>query len=81
MLGQDVMMAYDLQQFGYSCLCDTTLQCDHYDERRKVWLPASAGKGYDIEYYKDKAGDWKMLLKETDDATAGIVHEIKMPKL
>jgi glycosyltransferase involved in cell wall biosynthesis len=81
MLGPDVMMAHDLQQFGYSCLCDTTLQCDHYDERRKVWLPASTGKGYDIEYYKDKSGDWKMLLKETDDATAGIVHEMKMPKL
>jgi len=77
MLGPDVMMIHDLHKFGYSCLCNTTVQCKHYDEKRKIWLPASDGKGYDIEYYKAEGDIWKMTLKETDNPQ--IMHEWQKP--
>lgn len=66
MLGPDVMMCHDLQEAGYKCLCDTRVQCSHYDERRNVWLPADVGKGYNIKFYKENGGLWKMELQETD---------------
>jgi len=63
MLGPDVMMIHDMREMGMDCLCDLSVQCDHYDDKRSVWLPASTGKGYDIRYYLDD-GKWKMLLDE-----------------
>jgi glycosyltransferase involved in cell wall biosynthesis len=63
MLGPDVMMIYDLGKMGYRCVTDLSVQCNHYDSRRRKWLPASTGKGYDITYHKE-AGAWKMTLKD-----------------
>jgi len=64
MLGPDVMMIYDLKRMGYRSLTDLSIQCQHYDSRRKVWLLAKDGKGYDIDYFQDENKQWKMNLKE-----------------
>lgn len=79
MLGPDVMMVHDLVEFGHKCVCDTTVHCDHYDERRKVWLPAMTGRGYDIEFYKIDKDNWKMALKSKDEK--GKIIEWTKPKI
>ena len=63
MLGPDVMMAHDLTEMGYDCFADLSVQCQHYDSRRRIWLDAMEGKGYDIDYYLE-GGKWKMKLNE-----------------
>lgn len=65
MLGPDVMMVHDLREMGLDAWCDLSVQCFHRDARRKVWLPASMGKGYEITYAKNKLGVWEMKLEET----------------
>lgn len=65
MLGPDVMMVHDLREMGLDAWCDLSVQCFHRDARRKVWLPAMTGKGYEIEYVKNKLGLWEMRLQET----------------
>lgn len=64
MLGPDVMMVYDLQKMGFTCLADFSIQCYHYDSRRKVWLSAMEGKGYNITFVKDSFGRWTYNLLE-----------------
>ena len=56
-------MVHDMREMGMGCFCDLSVQCEHYDDKRSVWLPASMGKGYDIEYFEED-GKWKMKLLE-----------------
>jgi glycosyltransferase involved in cell wall biosynthesis len=62
MLGVDVLMVNDLGKMGFDCLCDFSVQCQHYNGKIKQWLQADTGKGYDIKYFKDREGMWKMEL-------------------
>lgn len=73
MLGPDVMMVYDLVQYGFKALCDMSVQCKHYCKDQKRWLDASEGVGYRINYYqRPEDGKWRMKMYRTD----GTFHEM-----
>jgi hypothetical protein len=74
MLGPDVLMVYDMSLIGMKSICDLSVQCKHYDERRKVWLDAEIGKGYDIKYHKEEQS-WKMTLSDITDGVDEEFHK------